>query len=132
MPLPKKYSGSELGTYIRSQECFYDDLSEREAELILLTAYLAIRQAEGFYFLEHTAWPVVPRVAEAYVPPTGPPLHERLAIAYHRTVRKFKLEDEHGEENVWLGPPTSTEPAFPELSLSEQRGFWLRASDDNR
>jgi hypothetical protein len=126
MPLPRNYDHPTYASYIRSPECFYDELTEREAELILLSASLAIMQAESFSFLEHTADPVIPRIKEAYVPTESAARHERQAIASARVNRMFALHGEYGDNNVWLGPPMSSEPAFPELGLSEQRGFWVR------
>lgn len=112
--------------YIRTEEFFYDELSEREAERIVLDAMAALMVNDGYQYLEPLARPVVPRTRDSFVPAVSLTVEERLNAAYVSTVRFFKLQDLYGKDNIWEGPELSDIPVFAGLSVSEQRGFWVK------
>ena len=119
-------SASESLQHICSKGHYFEDLIILEAERVVIEALALVNYARGFSYLEPTAAPVVPLDEHCYLPTDMASIEERWQIGLERDVRAHQLTKEFGDENVWLGPPAQSRPTIPRLTVSEQRGFWVR------
>lgn len=119
----------ERYAYLHSEGQYYDDLVELEAERIVLTSLAELKAAQGFEYHSHTASPVPPIDEKAFLPPGQAQFDKRQQMAFHEAIEATNLEKRYGKGNVWIGPQISDEPAFSNLTASEQRGLWVRDTD---
>src|SRR5258708_1361137 len=108
---------------------YYESLALIEEERAVLEEIAVFKGLEGFSYLDHTVYPVVPVDEHCYLPPGSADFLTRLQMGFDREVRLVELKKKFGVQNVWLGPQVSNQPAFPEFTESEQRGFWIRSGN---